>query len=256
MSATLLGDATRGGELLLVLPGAVLDGRGAVLERIALTRPVLLIGYRRLGGMNDLVDAIARLLADLGHTTADVLGSSFGGWVAQCLAERHPERVRRLILSHAFALRPGDAARFRVALAIWPRIPRAVLSALFRLRVRKALAPVRRHSEAVYASALAQAYAALEGDAGRQAVVDQTTCMLDSLTTRRATRECGTTIRPVLILESSDDPLVPRAARAHLRSRYPHAVVHCFTGSGHVSALAEPQAFAEALERFLDRERS
>ena len=53
------------------------------------SRPVRMPGLARL--VRDLLDA-------LGETQADVLGYSFGGALAQELAHRYPDRVRRLIL--------------------------------------------------------------------------------------------------------------------------------------------------------------
>jgi proline iminopeptidase len=48
--------------------------------------------------MEQLADDAAALLGHLGHSEAVVLGHSYGGFVAQELAIRHPGRVRGLIL--------------------------------------------------------------------------------------------------------------------------------------------------------------
>ena len=63
------------------------------------------------------LEALARVaegvLDELGVEQADVLGYSFGGAVAQRLARRAPERVRRLVL--AARRRAGAASRARCA---------------------------------------------------------------------------------------------------------------------------------------------
>ena len=50
------------------------------------------LGYPQLAWL------LARLLDDLGHATADVLGYSWGGGLAQQFALQCPARVRRLVL--------------------------------------------------------------------------------------------------------------------------------------------------------------
>jgi pimeloyl-ACP methyl ester carboxylesterase len=100
--------------------------------------------------MTDLTDAIAGQLAAAGIERAAVLGSSYGGWVAQCLARRHPALVRRLLLVHTFALRPDAARRFRLAPKIWKALPAPLLQSLLRARVRRLLRPVRSASPGEY----------------------------------------------------------------------------------------------------------
>jgi 3-oxoadipate enol-lactonase len=56
--------------------------------------------------MADYADDAAGLMDALGWDTAHVVGTSFGGMVAQQLALRHPERVERLVLA---CTSPGGA---------------------------------------------------------------------------------------------------------------------------------------------------
>jgi pimeloyl-ACP methyl ester carboxylesterase len=49
--------------------------------------------------MGHVADVAAAVLDETGHDRADVLGYSFGGAVAQTLAHRSPDRVRRLVLA-------------------------------------------------------------------------------------------------------------------------------------------------------------
>jgi 3-oxoadipate enol-lactonase len=56
--------------------------------------------------MADYADDAAALMADQGWDEALVMGASFGGMVAQVLALRHPQRVKRLVLA---CTSPGGA---------------------------------------------------------------------------------------------------------------------------------------------------
>jgi pimeloyl-ACP methyl ester carboxylesterase len=59
----------------------------------------------------DMADDAAALIRALGHESAHVVGMSLGGMVAQCLAIKHPERVRSLNL---IMTTPGE---------LWATIP-------------------------------------------------------------------------------------------------------------------------------------
>src|SRR3954469_25795297 len=76
-----------GPEVLLVFPGALgaVDAAGAVLAALAESRRVIALAYPAVETMDALCDGTVALLDALGVDQADVLGSSLGGWVAQCL---------------------------------------------------------------------------------------------------------------------------------------------------------------------------
>ena len=93
-------------------------------------RRTLIFDYPGVGGSDpqegdfstaDLADVVDGLLATLEIPSADVLGVFMGGMVAQELALRHPERVRRLVLVGTYA-RP-DAKR-RMLLTQWRDLAR------------------------------------------------------------------------------------------------------------------------------------
>jgi pimeloyl-ACP methyl ester carboxylesterase len=93
-------------------------------------RRTIIFDYPGVGGSDpgedafttaDLADGLAALLDVLQVETADVLGVFMGGMVAQELALRHPQRVRRLVLVGTYA-RP-DAKR-RMLLTQWRDLAR------------------------------------------------------------------------------------------------------------------------------------
>lgn len=89
----------------------------ALLARLARGRRLIVFDYPGVGWSSGLprgrtsfaalADTVARLLPAIGVERADVLGWSMGGFVAQQLAVRHPERVRALVLA---GTNPGGAA--------------------------------------------------------------------------------------------------------------------------------------------------
>lgn len=70
-----------------------------------------------VAGIEDFVDDLVALLDSHGIVRADIVGFSLGGLIAQAMAIRHPERVRRLVVIGSVAGRtPEERARVEARL--------------------------------------------------------------------------------------------------------------------------------------------
>jgi poly(3-hydroxyoctanoate) depolymerase len=195
--------------------------------------------------MRGLAALIAELLARLGHERVDVLGYSFGGVVAQELARRHPERVRRLVLCATLAgwpsvpadpiawwlmLTPARYSDRRLAHLIVPRIAggrtasdRAAL--LSELRRRRAHPPsLRGYLDQLYA--------------------------ITGWTSHPWLHRLN---MPTLIVQGNADPLIAAVNARWLARRIPKAELHIVPGGGHLVLFDEPQRVAPVLDAFLSR---
>jgi len=237
---------------LVILPGALLDASPALVARFGASRRVHSVRYSAATTMTALVDDIAAGLAATGIMRADVMGSSYGGWVAQCLVRRHPRLVRNLILVHAFALRATDARRFRLGLALWRVMPVAIMRKLGVQRVRRLLRPIQQALPEEHARLESALVAEIDSPATFEQLHRQNLCMLESCTAFAvAPGDLAHHDGRVLIVESDDDPAIRTRDRAHLRAMYPQAEVRTFHGTGHVTSRAAPEEFASAVESFL-----
>jgi pimeloyl-ACP methyl ester carboxylesterase len=111
-----------GGTPLLLLHGGLFDidqQFGALLPGLAEDRQVIAADFQGHGRTNDidrplnsanLAGDVIGLLAHLGLPRVDVFGFSVGGGVALHLAVRHPELVRRLVVSSVSFHPDGDRA--------------------------------------------------------------------------------------------------------------------------------------------------
>ena len=109
-----------GGTPLLLLHGGLFNidlQFGAVLPGLAAGRQVVATdfqGHGRTGDIDrpltasDLASDVVALLDHLGLDRVDVFGFSIGGAVALHLAIKHPQRVRRLVVSSASFHPDGD----------------------------------------------------------------------------------------------------------------------------------------------------
>lgn len=87
--------------------GSSIDDVRPLLSRFAGDRALAVVDHRGLGRsgvpnatphMSDFADDLLALTDHLGWATFDLIGVSFGGMVAQEVAIRSPERIRRLVL--------------------------------------------------------------------------------------------------------------------------------------------------------------
>jgi pimeloyl-ACP methyl ester carboxylesterase len=118
-----------GGTPLVLLHGGLFNidlQFGALLPSLAANRQVIATDFQGHGRTNDidrpltcagLASDVVGLLRHLGVAQADVFGFSVGGGVALDLAIRHPELVRKLIVSSASFHRDGDRSETADALA-------------------------------------------------------------------------------------------------------------------------------------------
>ena len=229
---------------LVVLPGGlgVADGGGEALGMLAQGRRLVRIDYADAPDY----DALCGSVLQAGAARFDLLGFSIGGWFAQCVAARAPDRVRKVVLAHSFVLEPKHGWRFSMALKLWPLLPRSVIRAGVMRRAALALEPLRGVRPEAHARTVRAVAESLDRPETLDALLAQQRLIRDSVTER-----LGAIAAPMLIVECGIDPLVGRRARAELRRRFPEAEHVDFPDAGHVSALVAPEAFARIVDRFL-----
>ena len=115
--------------------GAVLDNFDpGIIDGLAQTRRIIATDYRGIGGsggtapltVGEMADDAIQLIQALGFETIDVLGFSLGGFVAQDIALKAPELVRRLILAGTGPA--GGTGIDKVGAVSWPLMIKGLLT--------------------------------------------------------------------------------------------------------------------------------
>jgi len=248
------------------VPLLLLNGTGspmsqwdpAFLAALSSQRRVVVYDYPGLGGstalpgrltFDRLADDASGLLDAIGEPRADVLGWSMGGFVAQRLAVRHPDRVRALVLT---GTNPGGP---RAVLGpTWVQDedsdPDAGLTDYVRTNYpaghrAAGWAFVRRVNAAI--------------DAGRyppdtvpQRTYDAMVAAEDPwLRSSRNLRQLGALAVPTLVVTGAKDVVTPPANSRLIAATIPGARLVLAPDAGHSFLFQRPSATARLVDAFL-----
>ena len=194
--------------------------------------------------MERIADDAVALLDHLGLSRAVVCGLSMGGYAAFALVRRHADRLRGLVLADTRAGADSDAARAaRAAQADTARkegsaaVADAVLPKLVGETTHKRRPEiVARLRETIAATPPRGIADALAGLAARA----------DSTSTLREIRV------PTLVLCGAEDVITPVAEAEALVRGIAGSRLEIVPEAGHLSSVENPEAFNNALGRFLE----
>ena len=239
--------------------GAVLDNFDpAIIDGLAQTRRVITTDYRGIGGsggtapltVGEMADDAIQLIRALGLETVDVLGFSLGGFVAQDIALKAPDRVRRLILTGTGPA--GGSGIDKVGSVTWPLI----LKGLLTLRDPKvylfftSTANGRRS-----ASQYLRRLKARKNDRDKGPTPSAFLRQLKAITAwgQQPPQDLGRLRIPTLIVNGDSDIMVPSVNSMALAKRIPNAQLVIYEDAGHggifqhcVDFVAKAQAFLDA----------
>ena len=188
----------------------------------------------------------AQVLDKAGEPRADVLGYSLGGMIAQQLAARSPQRVRRLVLASTGCGFGGVTAGFTKLLNVATPL-RYVSKGLYERtiadlvggRARSDPDFLERHSERRFAN-----------PPNKRGYMLQVTALSGWSSLPVLSRiQC-----PTLVVTGDDDPLMPMANAYILARRIPNARLRVMPGEGHLLLMDEQSAAFDPIRGFLEAE--
>jgi pimeloyl-ACP methyl ester carboxylesterase len=194
-----------------------------------------------------LAELAEQVLDRLGYEEVDVLGYSFGGIVAQHLARRAPQRVRRLLL---VATTPG-----------WGGVAGSVRTML------RMSTPLRYYSRSYYERTIGdlagggartdRAWLERHGDERREHPPSPLGYMwqLAALTVPPGSLPWLHTLpQPTLVVAGDDDPIVPHVNSLLLAAAIPRARLLLARGEGHLLLLDPDSAAHPVMRAFIASE--
>jgi len=241
--------AGRGDQALLLLTGGAGEGKpipdsvGPLADDMVIIAPV----YPPLATIEQLLSGIAWILDREGIPAVHVFGASLGGAVAQCLVRRHPDRVQSLMLANTAAPVPWAGPLVRAVRGLLRVLPGGWLVETMKRKLTKTMAASKAERPAVRAK-IDESMAEF-GKADLLAMCDYIGDYHSHY--RFTTTDLAAWPGRVFIIESEDDPMVPRKHRERLKRLYPQARVHTFTAGGHAPGLRDPTVMLDLMQDFL-----
>lgn len=219
--------------------GAVLDNFDPrIMDGLSQTRRVIATNYRGIGGsggaapltVGEMADDAIGLIRALGFNQVDLLGFSLGGFVAQDIALKAPELVRRLILTGTGPA--GGAGIDKVGSLSWP----LMLKGLLTLRDPKyylffTASANSRSAARAFLQRLKERKLDLDKPATPRALLRQLTAI--KTWGRQAPQDLRRLRIPVLIANGDQDAMVPTSLSREMARRIPGAQLIIYDDAGH-----------------------
>lgn len=254
------------GPPLLMISGFTAQASGWYEPFVRLLRPhFTTIRYSHRGtGTSDrltgdvtlrhLADDAAGLLTTLGIETAQVLGVSMGGMVAQEVALNHPQRVQRLVLGCTTC--SGGSHSHREGGAV--PAPPEVIDLLTPKPELTREEQVRRSWPALSTPEFIEAHSDVLEERLRLSLINPTpieTAMrqMAAVQSWDAFDRLPQIGASTLVIHGDRDAIVPVANARVLKERIPRAELYILRGAGHLFTFEFPEASATAVVEFLTK---
>ena len=200
---------------------------------------VVAVTYPAAASLAKMENGLLAILAKEGVDKFNVVGTSLGGYFAQYLVSRNPERIEKAVLANTFP--PNDLIKEKNGAigSLIPYLPEWLVMNVLRGSFAGSIYPASGNDEMTLAFLN-------EISAGRMRkgqVAARYACIVEKFDP-----PTDTTI-PLLIIEASNDPLVEAALREQLIDTYPTAKV-VTVDNGHFPYISTPDFYTQTLEVF------
>jgi pimeloyl-ACP methyl ester carboxylesterase len=203
----------------------------------------LALTYPALPNLDLLRFGVLAVLDRAGISRVNLVGSSMGGYLAQYLTAREPERIRKLVLGNTFS--PNGIIRKKAQMGVkyLPWVPEWAIMAGMRRNTERILHPAGANSDLVRAYLYEQTCGIMR----KPDLIARCACLCQTFTPPDLIK-LGI---PTLIIETDNDPLVDSELRNMLKAAYPSAAVKTFYHAGHFPYLNHSEVYTQALVEFL-----
>lgn len=210
------------------------------IEALQADYRVIAMTYPAANSLASLEEGVLAILDREGVTQFNVVGTSLGGYFAQYLLSRHPDRIEKAVFANTFP--PNDLIKQKNGTigGLIPYLPEWLVMNVLRGSFGASIYPASGEDELTLAFLNEISY----GRMRKGQVAGRYRCVVEKFEP-----PVKTTV-PILIVEASNDPLVELALREQLKATYPNAQV-VTVENGHFPYLATPDFYTRQVKDFL-----
>ena len=246
------------GEPLVLIHGLGVDCNGWMLQTPTLSQKyrVVILDNRGVGRTDApdsvysiamMADDTAALIDTLGIYKSHILGFSMGGYIAQELALKYPQRVESLILAATAA---KESPKCRQIIYVWLRIVKEDVSLETRFRELFLWCFTDKFFENdEQVTALVNMCLSKRHQQPPRGFAGQVAACLEASTLNRI----GQIAVPTLVLVGKEDLLSPVKLSEELSAGIPNAELTVLEAGGHGFCWEIPERFNQAVLDFLDK---
>lgn len=202
--------------------------------------------YPALSTLSELADGLSAILEAENVQSVYVLAGSFGGMLAQVFLRRHPDKVKKVVLSTTTAPHKSHIERYQQLLEMAKLAPDKLLRETAQTQMLSTIAPAENEVE-FYKAYLKELY---EQRLNQDDIVSIYSAIIYFMGRDSALDDLQDWVGELLIINSDNDATFGEAVQKPLLDLYPTARIHTFEGAGHSPSSTRRAEFFALVRKF------
>lgn len=198
---------------------------------------------KQIASLEKTSNGIRAILDKENINKVTVIGTSMGGYIAQYLVQTMPEKIEKAVFGNTFPPNRLLAKVNKAKRKYLPLLPEIIIWNFVQKEMKQKLLPAANNDKVLASFLRGLPF-------NKKKFFNRYDIVVESFNAAPATPESKTI--PKLIIESSNDPLVPSLLRTKLKVTYPEAKVHTFQHQGHFPYLNAMDEYNVVLRGFLE----
>jgi proline iminopeptidase len=247
-------DTQAGEQVVFILAGAttIAEISFNTIEHLAIGNRVIAPDYPPINNLADLFEGYIDMLDRLGIDRFVLMGGSYGGWMAQSLVRKFPERIDKVVLSAIGPPNPENSRQLAKMLWMLKLTPFGILRTLMNRSFSRLVSAGELKPEQTLM--MAQLKEIMHTRVGRKDILAALLRLIDQTDHYSFEPEDLADWRgQMLLLMGSDDPSTTPEKREALARLYPQAEHVVFDGADHSVSVTHKEQYYQALDDFLAR---